>query len=85
MTQRFTHDEGDDDSDEFIARISDEVENLRFVADRKQVTAEFEGDNLDDDNGKGRRGRQTEKFRMEGTMEAGEEGGEKNVCDKRHN
>lgn len=57
LIERLAEHQGDDDADEFVARIGHEVEQLRLVADGQKIAAELEGQDLDDDDRKGRRGR----------------------------
>ena len=75
---------GEDDTDEFVARISDQIQPLRLIRDVQEVGTELEKQKFDDDNGKGIGSGHAEQLWSEGALQTGEQGGQENVGNKGH-
>ena len=74
----------DDDADEFVARVSDQVVDLAFGVDVKEVSSQPEQDELEDDDDAGVAECDAEQLGLEFAIEAGDHCGQKDVCGEGH-
>lgn len=84
MADRLAGQQGDDDADKLVARVGDQIEQLALVADRQEVAAELEREDLGHDDQEGRRGRHAEQLWVEGPAQAGQQCRQQNVGDQGH-
>lgn len=49
----FAEEESDDDADEFVAAVSDEIEELRVVVDGEEVHGDLQDDDFEEDDSEG--------------------------------
>lgn len=76
--------QGDDDVDELVARVGDEVEELRGRGDGEEVGACLDDDDFGAHDGDGDGCCVAEELGVEGAAETGEQGGEQDVGDEGH-
>lgn len=75
---------GDNDAHKLVARVCDQIQQLRLARDAQEVTSQLEGDNLDNNNNEADRGRLSEELRLELATETGDQGREEDICNDCH-
>lgn len=75
---------GDDDADEFVARVGDQVVNLTLGVDVEEVPSQPEQDELEDDDHTGVAECYAEQLGLEFAVETGDHGGKQDVGGEGH-